>query len=145
MSDDDLDDHVWLALSRQTDLTERSAVEALEPLVQAWLVTRVFEWQVGNGGLYQYFLNFEDRPWFLNLVLHGYDLLGLADQRRVLEETITPLAFSNTETRLREQARSDPLTEMADVSELESLDELVQDNTEVRLRVVRANPGLFVG
>jgi hypothetical protein len=32
----------------------------------------MFDWEVGNGGLRQYFLNFENRPWFLPLVLDGY-------------------------------------------------------------------------
>src|SRR5262245_31225978 len=75
-SDSELDDHTLARLARRADLTRAAEVESLPPLVQAWLVTRVFEWEVGNGGLNRYFLNFEDRPWFLALVLRGYDVLG---------------------------------------------------------------------
>src|SRR5215813_4447485 len=92
-SDSELDDHTLARLARRTDLTEQAEVESLPPLVQAWLVTRVFEWEVGNGGLNQYFLNFEDRPWFLALVLRGYDVLGLPEQQRLIDERIIPVCL----------------------------------------------------
>jgi hypothetical protein len=77
-----LDDHVWLRLHSRVDVGSRGDIEALHPLVRAYHVTRMFDWEVGNGGLRQYFLNFENRPWFLPLVLDRYTTLGLDAQRR---------------------------------------------------------------
>jgi hypothetical protein len=84
LPDSKLDGRVWLRLCSRVDMGSRDDIEALHPLVRAYLVTRMFDWEVGNGGLRQYFLNFETRPWFLPLVLDGYTTLGLDDQRRVI-------------------------------------------------------------
>jgi len=143
-SDSELNDHTVARFARRTDLTEQNEVERLPPLVQAWLVTGIFEGQVGNGGLNQYFLNFEDRPWFLDLVLRGYDVLGLPEQRRLIEERIIPVAFSDTENLRRERQRQKPFSRTG-VNELEVLDDLIEDQTDLRIRVVRANPELFAG
>ena len=90
LPDSKLDDQVWLRLHSRVDLSSRGDIEALHPLVRAYLVTRMFDWEVGNGGLRQYFLNFEDRPWFLPLVLDGYTTLGLDAQRRLIVEPHRP-------------------------------------------------------
>jgi hypothetical protein len=141
----ELDDHVWLRLSSRAGTDSREGIEALHPLVRAYLVTRMFDWEVGNGGLRQYFLNFEDRPWFLPLVLDGYTLLGLDDQRRVIEERIVPVACSAEERRIRRQDRIDfgrrPLKE----SRLDVLDDLIGEHDDVRVALIRASPGLFIG
>ncbi len=64
---------------------------ALPPGVRAYLATRLFEWEVGNGGLHQYFFNYPS-PDLLTLVLDGYSYLRLPDARRVVEELVAPVA-----------------------------------------------------
>jgi hypothetical protein len=145
LPDSQLDDHVWLRLSSRTGMDSRDDLEALHPLVRAYLVTRMFDWEVGNGGLRQYFLNFEDRPWFLPLVLDGYSVLGLADQRRAIEEHIVPVARSEGERSLRAQDRIDFGRRPLEKSRLDELDDLIGEHDDVRVALIRANPEIFVG
>jgi hypothetical protein len=105
----------------------------------------MFDWEVGNGGLRQYFLNFEDRPWFLPLVLDGYTALGLDDQRRVIEERIVPVACSTEERRIRSQDRIDFGRHPLKKSRLDELNDLIGEHDGVRVALIRANPGLFAG
>jgi Domain of unknown function (DUF4375) len=98
--DDDLDDRVWCRLSSLIDYLDASQIASEDADVAAYLATRVFEWEVGNGGLHQYFFNFPD-PDHLALVLGGYDHLGLAEARHVIEDVVAPLA--EAEAAWREQ------------------------------------------
>jgi hypothetical protein len=145
LPDSKLDDHVWLRLHSRVGTGSRDDIDALHPLVRAYLVTRMFDWEVGNGGLRQYFLNFEDRPWFLPLVLDGYTTLGLDDQRRVVEERIVPVAYSAEERRIRSRDRVDFSRRPLKKSQLDELNDLIGEHDEVRVALIRANPELFVG
>jgi hypothetical protein len=145
LPDSELDDHVWLRLSSRAGTDSRDDIEALHPLVRTYFVTRMFDWEVGNGGLRQYFLNFEDRPWFLPLVLDGYTALGLDDQRRVIEERIVPVACSTEERRIRSQDRIDFGRYPLKKSRLDELNDLIGEHDDVRVALIRANPGLFAG
>lgn len=100
---------------------------------------------MGNGGLRQYFLNFEGGPWFLPLVLDGYTALGLDDQRRVIEERIVPVACSAEEERSRSQDRTDFGRRPVKESQFDVLDGLIGEHDDVRVALIRANAGLFVG
>src|ERR1700738_3271891 len=126
LSDDDLDDRLWQQLTRRAPPTDRSAVGALRPRVRAYYATRVFEWEVGNGGLYQYFLNWEGQPWLLALVLEGYDTLGLTAMRRLIEGTIAPVAMSDEERRLRAANRREPFGPQSEISRLNEFDDLIE-------------------
>jgi hypothetical protein len=143
LSDADLDDHVWIRLVSRLDLHSQPQIEALHPVVQAWLVTRLFEWEVGNGGLRQYFLNF-DAPWLLALIARGYTVLGLDGQRRVVEEQIAQIAFADGERQLRTRQRQHPWAPPAE-SQLDAYDELITNHDDLRVETVRANPELFAG
>jgi hypothetical protein len=143
--DSKLDDHVWLRLNSRVDMDSRDVIEALHPLVLAYLATRMFDWEVGNGGLRQYFLNFEGRPWFLPFVLDGYTTLGLDDQRRVIEERIIPVASSGKERRIRSRDRRDFGRRPLRRSQLDELNDLIGEHDEVRVALIRENPELFVG
>jgi hypothetical protein len=145
LPDSELDDHVWLRLSSRAGTDSQDDIEALHPLVRAYLVTRMFDWEVGNGGLRQYFLNFEDRSWFLPLVLDGYTALGLDDQRRVIEEHIVPVACSAEERRIRSRYRIDFGRRPLKKSQLDELNDLIGEHDGVRVALIRANPELFVG
>lgn len=140
-----LDDHIWLRLHSRVDVGSRGDIEALHPLVRAYLVTRIFEWEVGNGGLRQYFLNFGNRPWFLPLVLDGYTALGLDAQRRVIVERIVPVAYSAKERRTRSRDRIDFFGPRRKKSQLDELNDLIGQHDDVRVALIRANPELFVG
>jgi len=145
LPDSELDDHVWLRLNSRVDLDRQDVVEALHPLVRAYLATRMFDWEVGNGGLRQYFLNFEGRPWFLPLVLDGYTALGLNDQRRIIEERIIPVASSAKERRGRRRDRKDFGERTLKRSQLDDLNDLIGEHDDVRVALIRANPELFAG
>lgn len=145
LPDSKLDDHVWLRLHSRVDMGSRDDIEALHPLVRSYLVTRMFDWEVGNGGLRQYFLNFEDRPWFLPFVLDGYTTLGLDDQRRIIDERIVPVACSAKERRIRSRDRVDFFSGRRKKSQLDELNDLIGKHDYVRVALIRANPELFVG
>jgi hypothetical protein len=144
LPDSELDDRVWLRLCR-VNTDSQDDVEALHPLVRAYLVTRLFDWEVGNGGVRQYFLNFENRRWFLPLVLDGYTTLGLDDQRRVIEERIVPVAYTAKERRIRSRDRVDFFGPRRKKSQLDELNDLIGEHDDVRVALIRANPELFAG
>lgn len=145
LPDSKLDDHIWLRLTSRVSMDRRDDMEALHPAVRAYLVTRMFDWEVGNGGLRQYFLNFTDRPWFLPLVLDGYTILGLDDQRRVIEDRIMPVAYSAKEASILTQDRADFFGPGRQKSQLDELNDLIDQHDDVRVALIRSNPELFAG
>lgn len=145
LPDSRLDDHVWMRLCNRVNMGSQDEIEVLHPLVRAYPVTRMFDWEVANGGLRQYFLNFEDKPWFLPLVLDGYTILGLNDQRRVIEERIVPVACSAKEKRVRRRDRVDFFGPGRKKSQLDELNGLIDEHDDVRVALIRANPEPFAG
>jgi len=141
--DDDLDDRVWLRLSSFVDYHDPAQIAAEDPDVAAYLATRVFEWEVGNGGLHQYFFNFPD-PDHLAVVLEGYTHLGLAETRRVVEDVVAPLA--QAEAAWRESLRDGSIAtffESYPASSLPAYDHRIGEHDADRVRLVRSVPEKF--
>jgi hypothetical protein len=130
LPDSRLDSYVWRRLCSRVSMGSRDDIEAMHPLVRAYLVTRMFDWEVGNGGLRQYFLD-------------GYTTLGLDDQRRVIEERIVPVAYSAKERRMRSRDRVDFFGPRRKKSQLDELNDLIGEHDGERIALIRANPELF--
>ena len=138
-----LDDRVWLRLTRLVDYGNPGALRAENADVAAYLSTRLFEWEVMNGGLHQYFFNFPD-PDLTSLVLEGYTHLGLHDARATLEQAIAPIAARESEWResLRD-GRIETFFDSYGESELEALDADIEVFDHVRVALIRAEPESF--
>jgi hypothetical protein len=143
LDDSKLDDRVWSRLVSRVDPADLETLRTLPPEVRAYLTTRLFEWEVGNGGLHQYFFNYPS-PDLLALVLDGYSHLGLHDARQVVEEIVAPVA--ETERTWRESLR-DGTIEGFFGSYPESLlpdyDNRIVMHDDIRVQHVRAHPQLF--
>jgi hypothetical protein len=145
LPDEELDDRLWLRLSTVVDFFDAPKLRAADPDVAAYLATRLFEWEVGNGGLHQYFFNYPDPDHFA-VVLDGYTRLGLAERRRLLEEAVAPLAGAEAEW--RESLRDGTIEtffESYPGSGLADHDDCVGDHDAERLRLVRSSPEKFIG
>lgn len=143
LDDDDLDDRVWLRLSSFVDNFDAAQIAAEDPDVAAYLATRVFEWEVGNGGLHQYFFNFPD-PDHLAVVLEGYARLGLAETRRTVEDMVAPLA--QAEAAWRESLRDGSIATFFDsypASSLPAYDHRIGEHDAERVRLIRSLPEKF--
>jgi Domain of unknown function (DUF4375) len=141
--DDDLDDRVWCRLSSLIDYFDASQIASEDADVAAYLATRVFEWEVGNGGLHQYFFNFPD-PDHLAVVLDGYDHLGLAEARHVIEDVVAPLA--EAEAAWRESLRDGSIATFFEsylASSLPEYDNRIGEHDAERVRLIRSVPGMF--
>jgi Domain of unknown function (DUF4375) len=143
LSDDDLDDRVWLRTCSLVNYWDSAQVRALDPDVAAYISTRLFEWEVGNGGLHQYFFNFPD-PEHLAVVLDGYSRLGLDDVRRIVEELFAPIAA--VEAEWRESLRDGTIETFFDSyveSRLPEFDDRVEFHDSERIRHVRSTAEKF--
>ena len=131
------------AAQQAIDYFEPTSVRDEDPDVAAYLSTRIFEWEVGNGGLHQYFFNFSD-PDHLGLVLDGYSRLGLEDVRRVVEEVVAPVA--SAEAQWRQSLRDGTIDTFFGSyveSRLPEYDDRIDCHDVERLRLVRARPDKF--
>jgi hypothetical protein len=144
LSDEELDDLIWIRLWSRPGLLTKAGFAQLRPTVRAYCATRIFEWQVGNGGVYQFFLNWESEPWLVAEVIRGYNLLGLRDQRRLIEEFVAPTATLQSEIELREQNRAEPRGGTGERSQLNQFDQQVGDHTAERLRLLRTQADDFI-
>ena len=99
---------------------------------------------MGSGGVYQFFLNLETEPWLLAEVLRGYSLLGLRDQRRLIEEFVAPTATLQSEIELREQNRAEPRGGTGQRSQLNQFDQQAGDHTAERVRLLRTQAHDFI-
>jgi len=143
LDDTSLDDHLWLRLLDVYQPLDPDALMRAPDGVRAYICTRLFEWEVGNGGLHQYFFNQPD-PRLLKLILDGYSFLGLDDARRIVEEVVAPVAAE--EAAWRESLRDGTIeTFFASYveSKLPEYDVRIVEHDEDRIRYVRANPELF--
>jgi hypothetical protein len=112
--------------------------------VRAYVSTAQFEYTVGNGGLVQLFRNWNDEPWLLEATIEGYRYFGLEGLADTITNDILPVAFSPSEIQLRERLlglRTDP--RLAEGSALNGFDDLIEDHTLLRVRLVRRDPALF--
>jgi hypothetical protein len=68
-----------------------AALRRCDPRLRAWYLLRLFEGDVMNGGLHQFFCNNEDEEGWA-LVVEAYRYLGLAEMAGALDEVILPIA-----------------------------------------------------
>ncbi len=111
--------------------------------MRAYLSTREFEWEVGNGGLFQYFHNYPSEQ-VLAHVIEGYSLLQLPESRKTLEEIIWPIAKKEAAWSATFQGLDD-FTAGYSKSKLPQLDHFVTTHDIERIKFVRAHPELFEG
>jgi hypothetical protein len=143
LDDENLDDWVWSRWATYADTWDPESLAALPEGVCAYLATRLFEWEVGNGGLHQYFFNYPS-PELLDLVLDGYSFLGLDDARAVVATVVEPVAAREQEW--RESLRDGSIeTFFASypASNLPEHDDRIEFHDTERIRYVRANATLF--
>lgn len=143
LPNEDLDDRVWSRLASLVDYFDAAQLQGQDPDVAAYLSTRVFEWEVGNGGLHQYFFNFRD-PDHLAAVLQGYSRLHLEEARRVVEEVVAPIA--SEEAAWREALRDGSIETFFGSyveSRLPEYDDRIEFHDNERIELVRAHPAKF--
>ena len=142
LEDSDLDDRIWSRLLNRYSIDETSLATAPKE-VRAYLATREFEWEFGNGGLFQYFHNYPSDQ-LLAQVIEGYSLLQLPESRKTLEEVIWPIAKSEAAWSATLQGPDDFSAGYAK-SKLPQFDHLVTFHDAERIKFVRAHPELFEG
>ncbi|HEX7277278.1 MAG TPA: DUF4375 domain-containing protein [Acidimicrobiales bacterium] len=143
LPDGQLDDWVWARSISYAFPADHVALVTLPEGVRAYIATRLFEWEVGNGGLHQYFFNHPSSD-LLSLVIDGYAFLGLEAARRIVAEDVAPIAEREKEWResLRDGSDDTFANAYAD-TELTALDERIEFHDAERLRYVRGHPDLF--
>ncbi len=142
LSDTELDDWLWIRLSGVVD-GSAATIAALPEPHRAYYSTRLFEWEVMNGGLHQYFFNHPE-PELLDLVLDGYRLLRLDAQAAMIRELVAPLA--EREASWREALRDGTIESFMESyaeSALPQFDERIEQHDADRVRFVRGQPGDF--
>ena len=86
LSDEDLENDVYdlvVQFFRRKGYTRESAIHAPKPLAYIFY-SKDFEYQWGNGGIYQQFDNCGDES--LDLVAEAYDVFGLKEQAQILRD-----------------------------------------------------------
>ena len=143
LPDEALGDRVWLRSVAYADTGDPESLLRLHAGVRAYLATHLFEWQVGNGGLHQYFFNFPS-PQLLQVVLDGYSFLGLDDVRALLDVAVHPLAAREQEWResLRD-GRIETFFGSYPETQLSQFDNQVGFHDKQRIAYVRGHPELF--
>lgn len=143
LPDDELDDWLSIRMSLVVGEPSAAAVAALPEAQRAYYATRMFEWEVMNGGLHQYFFNNSD-PDLLDLVVEGYRLLDLEGQATVVREVVAPLATREAEW--RESLRDGTVQSFMDAyveSALPDLDDRIEAHDADRLAFVRNHAQVF--
>jgi hypothetical protein len=143
LPDDELDRWLWTRLCRVVGEASAASIGALPQPQRAYFATRLFEWEVMNGGLHLYFFNNPD-PGLLDLVLDGFRFLGLDDQATVVREVVAPLA--EREAGWRDSLRDGTIeTFMASYVEsaLPEFDDRIEAHDAERIRFVRSQPDAF--
>lgn len=143
LPDDELDDRVWLRLCTLVRPDSPLDLATVDPGVRAYCVTRLFEWEVMNGGLHQYFFNHPDQE-LLELVLDSYPVFGLERQAEVIRQEILPIAAR--ESAWRESLRDGTLETFFGSyvdSALPELDDRIELHDAERIAFIRAHAGDF--
>lgn len=143
MDNDSLDDWLWTRLLAFVDPGDPDDLARWPEGVRAYLATRLFEWESGNGGLHQYFFNYPSLD-LLAVVLDGYTYLGLTEVRRIVEEVVAPVAVN--EQAWRESLRDGAIETFFGSypeSQLPNYDEQIGLHTAERIRYVKENPEPF--
>jgi hypothetical protein len=137
LSTDDLFDRILERVFTVVD-GDPAALRRYDPRLSAWYLLRLFEGDVMNGGLHQFFCNNEDEEVWA-LIVEAYRYLGLAEVAAALEERILPVA--REERPLRATARG--FGDTYERSRLPALDDLIDEHLDVLERLVRGNPDVF--
>ena len=140
LSNSELDSRVWLRLSRRFSVSDPRILRRLPPTMRAYLSTRLFEWEVGNGGIVQYLWNYPNLA-FLEVVGGGYGILGMQIQQRTVDNRILPAARHEAK-RLRSMSH---FVDAYSIHALTELDALVEAHDDVRVAFIRSHPDSFVG
>ena len=143
LPDDELDDRIWLRLGETVGDGDAASVATLPELLRAYYATRVFEWEVMNGGLHQFFFNYPE-PRMLELVLEGYRSLGLDGAAATVREVVEPIAQREAEWReaLRD-GRIETFMESYVETALPEYDDRIEIHDADRLAVARRDPSRF--
>ena len=96
LDDERLDSWLWARTCKLAGNGDRSELSRLSPGVRMFLLTRAFEWEVGNGGIWQYVSNAVNNSGTqFDLVAQGYDLIGMPERARLVRTVasyVEPLA-----------------------------------------------------
>jgi Domain of unknown function (DUF4375) len=138
-----LDDHVLNDWAWMNNFPWIDDLPALEPGVRSYLAVALFEHEVQNGGLHQYFFN-HPSPDMFEAVLEGYEFFGLREERQVIAQHVRPL--SEHEREWRESLAGGSIEQFMQsyaATQLSEYNRLVPDSDQVRAAYVRANLSLF--
>jgi hypothetical protein len=143
LPDEELDDWLSIRMSLVVGVPSAAAVAALPEARRAYYATRMFEWDVMNGGLHQYLFNNPD-PDLLDLVVEGYRSLDLESQATVVLEIVAPLAAREAEW--RESLRDGTVQTFMESyveSALPDFDDRIETHDADRLDFVRSHAQIF--
>ncbi len=144
LDDVSLDEVLWHRVCEIAASGSVADLDAMPPAIRAFFATRLFEWEVGNGGLRQFFLNHPE-PAMWKAVAAGYELFGDDRGASLVSEILTPLATRDAEW--RESLRDDRIETFFESyleTRLAEYDDRAVGRHDVgRLRYVRAHPDLF--
>lgn len=138
-----LDEHLW---NRTSALAGRGAGADLASMPmgpRAFYATRLFEWDVGNGGLHQFFFNHPE-PEVIEAVAEGYEVFGVPESASVIRELVAP--FAARESEWRESLRDGRIETFFDSypqSQLDQFGDRVGHHDIERLAYVRVDPESF--
>ena len=142
LDDSELDDE--LVFRVLDGLDDEAVFFAYPSAVRAYLATRTFEWEVGNGGLHQFFFN---RPegWLHQAVCDGYEAMGLAQQALLVRDILIPAAATEAHWRASLQSKAiGDVFEGHSQSELSVFDGQIGQHDDVRMEFVRRNSQAFI-
>lgn len=139
MDDVTLDDIAWADVCHGTD----EDLVSMSDAVRAFYATRLFEWEVGNGGLHQFFFN-HPSPETIGAVIEGYQFLGAPDAAAVVTGLIAPIADREREWRASLRDGSiETFMDSYSESLLPDVDGQVKLHDVERIALVRSDPSLF--
>ena len=133
-TDSEFDRSVWMRLAALVPDYARRSVERLPRDVQAYFVTRLFEWETKNGGTDAFL---RAAPELIDLVAPAYRHLGLIS----VAESFTRFEAAEPTQRLL----ADPSRPLSDpeVATLRRLFREIGTHDVERIAFVRANPDVF--
>jgi hypothetical protein len=138
LPDAELDTLVWARLNAEVGYLDRELITALSPEQRAYLVTRLLEWEVGNGGLHQFFFSY---PHLADFGAEGYQLLGLSGQARRMRRV---LRIAHKEKPVRDAVTDwEGFTESHRHSRLNRHDRCFAGHDAERIAFIRAHPERF--
>lgn len=139
-----LDDHLWSCVCEMAGAGRGADLADMSIDARAFYATRLFEWEVSNGGLHQFFFN-NPEPEVVEAVAEGYERFGALEAAAVIRELVAPLA--EREAGWRESLRDGRIETFFDSypdSHLDQYTDRVGHHDIERLNYVRENPERFL-